>query len=78
MPADRAGIQLRGNSDDGEWNYIRSQADADDFMRQFVCFHDAVLEKMEYTEAPYNSLRRDSTIRGGTASRSCALKGCSY
>ena len=56
VPADKVGIQRRGNSDDGEWNYIRTQADADDFMAQFVGFHDAVLEKMEYTETPYNRL----------------------
>ncbi len=56
VPADNAGIQRRGNHDEGEWNYIRTQADADDFMRQFVYFHDAVLEKMEYTESHYNTL----------------------
>ena len=56
VPADNAGIQRRGNHDEGEWNYIRTQADADDFMKQFVYFHDAVLKKMEYTEASYNRL----------------------
>lgn len=34
-----------------EWNYIFTQADADDFMKKFVGFHDSTLEKIVYYES---------------------------
>lgn len=36
--------------DTTEWNYILTQADADDFMKKFVGFHDSTLEKVNYSE----------------------------
>ena len=37
--------------DTTEWNYILTQADADDFMKKFVGFHDSTLEKIGYYES---------------------------
>lgn len=37
--------------DTTEWNYILTQADADDFMKKFVGFHDSTLEKVNYSES---------------------------
>lgn len=50
LPADKASVQIRKNPDEAEWNYIRTQEDADDFMNLFACFHDAVLQKIVYEE----------------------------
>ena len=45
-----AGVLLRKNPDEGDWTYIRTQEDADEFMNLFACFHDAELKKIDYTE----------------------------
>ena len=37
--------------DTTEWNYIFTQADADDFMKKFVGFHDSTLQKISYYES---------------------------
>ena len=42
--------EIRNNEDEQEWNYIRNQDDADEFMKLFVGFHDATLDKMSYEE----------------------------
>lgn len=42
--------ELKSNEDEQEWNYIRNQEEADEFMRIFVGFHDATLEKLSYEE----------------------------
>lgn len=42
--------KIRTNEDEQEWKYIRNQEDADDFMKLFVGFHDATLDKMLYEE----------------------------
>lgn len=42
--------QVKNNEDAQEWNYIRNQEDADEFMRLFVRFHDSTLDKMSYEE----------------------------
>ena len=43
-------VTVRELSDITKWNYILTQADADDFMRRFVGFHDSTLEKINYSE----------------------------
>lgn len=50
VPADQAGIELRGFEDEQDWNYILTQTDADAFMKQFAGFHDSVLNKLTYEE----------------------------
>ena len=44
-------ISIRTLKDANEWNYILTQADADDFMKKFVGFHDSTLEKINYKES---------------------------
>ena len=44
-------ISVRSLSDTSEWNYILTQADADDFMKMFAGFHDSTLEKINYSES---------------------------
>ena len=51
VPFDAYKISIRNLSDTAEWNYILTQADADDFMKKFVGFHDSTLEKINYTES---------------------------
>ena len=50
VPVSQAGIRLRELPDADEWTYIRTQADADEFMKAFAAFHDSVLEKLTYEE----------------------------
>lgn len=47
---DAYNVSVRELSDVTEWNYILTQADADDFMKSFVSFHDSTLEKVNYFE----------------------------
>lgn len=42
--------KIKTNEDEQEWNYIRNQEDADDFMKLFMGFHDSTLDKMLYEE----------------------------
>jgi len=51
VPFDTYKISARKLSDTTEWNYILTQADADDFMKKFVGFHDSTLEKINYSES---------------------------
>ncbi len=50
IPVDSYDITIRDLEDKEEWNYILTQADADDFMKMFVGFHDSTLEKISYWE----------------------------
>ena len=50
VPIDAYKVDIRNLPDMNEWNYISSQEDADDFMKQFAYFHDSTLEKIQYTE----------------------------
>lgn len=43
-------IQIRKLVDEGEWKYIHTQKDVNDFMQLFVGFHDATLDKLLYEE----------------------------
>ena len=43
-------IKVKDNEDTNEWNYIRSQEDAKEFMKIFVGFHDSTLDKLIYEE----------------------------
>ena len=45
-----ANILVRSNEDNNDWNYIRTQEDANAFMHSFVGFHDATLDKIIYEE----------------------------
>lgn len=47
---DRYSVSLRDLPDVNEWNYIRTQEEADDFMDLFAGFHDATLDKVCYRE----------------------------
>lgn len=51
VPFDTYKISARKLSDTAAWNYILTQADADDFMKKFVGFHDSTLEKINYSES---------------------------
>ena len=43
-------IRLRNNEDIEQWNYIRTQDDANEFMRIFAGFHDSTLDNLNYEE----------------------------
>lgn len=43
-------IKIKDNEDTNEWNYIRTQEDANEFMKLFVGFHDSTLDKLTYEE----------------------------
>jgi len=47
-------INIRELSDVGEWQYILTQKDADDFMKLFAGFHDSTLNRLVFEEASYN------------------------
>ena len=51
VPFNTYKILARNLDDTTEWNYILTQADADDFMKKFVGFHDSTLEKTVYSES---------------------------
>lgn len=51
VPFDTYNISTRDIDDTTEWNYILTQADADDFMKKFVGFHDSTLEKIAYSKS---------------------------
>lgn len=51
VPANTYKISIRSLHDTGEWNYILTQTDADDFMKVFAGFHDSTLEKINYSES---------------------------
>lgn len=51
VPFDTHKISIRSLSDTTKWNYILTQADADDFMKMFAGFHDSTLEKINYSES---------------------------
>lgn len=75
VPLDETKVTVRPNEDISEWNYVRTQEDADKFMELFAGFHDATIKKMTYEES--QSLRKLNIIFDNTAGselRSCALK----
>ena len=47
---EQAGISLKTNEDIDEWTYIRTQEDANEFMRLFAGFHDSTMDKLTYEE----------------------------
>lgn len=60
VPLTETKFEIRTNDDVSEWNYIRTQKDADDFLDFFAGFHDATIKSMHYEEA-YN-LRKVNII----------------
>lgn len=50
VPAAETKLAPRDNEDISQWNYIRTQADANQFMKLFVAFHDSTLDKLNYEE----------------------------
>lgn len=42
--------KIRSNEDEQEWHYIKSQKDADEFMKIFVGFHDSTMDRITYEE----------------------------
>lgn len=50
VPVKAYNISLRNLNDEKKWNYIFTQADADNFMKMFAGFHDSTLEKILYWE----------------------------
>lgn len=55
VPADAANVSVRNPEDAADWNYILSQADADDFMTKFAGFHDSTIEKIQYAETNFSA-----------------------
>ena len=51
VPLPETKITVKTNEDVSEWNYIRTQEDADKFMELFAGFHDATIQKMTYEES---------------------------
>ncbi len=51
VPVETYKISIRNLNDTTEWNYILTQADADDFMRKFAGFHDSTIDKITYSES---------------------------
>lgn len=50
IPKSQTTIEVKNNDDAEQWNYIRTQEDANEFMKLFVGFHDSTLDKMIYEE----------------------------
>lgn len=50
VPSEKYPIQLRQLFDENRWNYIRTQKDADEFMKVFAGFHDSTLDRLVYEE----------------------------
>ena len=50
VPVADAAIPLRTNEDAEQWNYIRTQQDADALMELFAGFHDSTLDRLTYEE----------------------------
>lgn len=50
VPVADATIPLRTNEDAEQWNYIRTQQDADALMELFAGFHDSTLNRLTYEE----------------------------
>lgn len=50
VPVSEAGVLIRHLSDADGWNYIRTQEDANDFMKMFAGFHDSTLDSLCYQE----------------------------
>jgi len=48
--ANESSITIRNLSDIFEWNYIKTQEDADEFLKLFAGFHDSTLETLNYIE----------------------------
>ena len=51
VPREKTGIALRSPADRQNWQYIRTQADADSLMLRADGFHDATLERLFYKES---------------------------
>lgn len=51
VPVGKYEIDIQHLKDTNEWNYILTQTDADDFMKNFASFHDGTLEKISYSES---------------------------
>ena len=51
VPAETYKIPIRSLHDSTQWNYILTQADADDFMKKFAGFHDSTLDRIIYSES---------------------------
>lgn len=65
VPLDETKVTVRPNEDISEWNYVRTQEDADKFMELFAGFHDATIKKMTYEES--QSLRKLNIIFDNTS-----------
>ncbi len=50
VPVSEASIAVRENEDADQWNYIRTQKDADELMAEFMGFHDSTLDQLIYEE----------------------------
>ncbi|MDU6986457.1 MAG: hypothetical protein E6371_18825 [Terrisporobacter othiniensis] len=50
VPLEETNIKVKLNEDIDEWNYIRNQEDANNFMSMFMGFHDSTLDKLIYEE----------------------------
>ncbi len=57
VSADCYPIQLRNLPDVDEWHYIKTQEDAQEFMKLFAGFHDSNLVKLKYEETDESGIK---------------------
>lgn len=50
VPRNECSIRIREPSDTDKWTYIKTQSDADEFLKLFAGFHDSTFDKMQYVE----------------------------
>lgn len=50
VPKSDCSIQIREPNDTEQWTYIKTQSDADVFLKAFAGFHDSTLDKIQYVE----------------------------
>ncbi|QVK18170.1 hypothetical protein KHQ81_00175 [Mycoplasmatota bacterium] len=64
VPVENLNVELRNLDDENEWHYIRTQDDANEFLKLFANFHDSTLESLNYTED--NNTRKLNVIFNNT------------
>ena len=57
VPAGKYNIPMLKLPDAGEWKYIKTQSEADAFMKLFAGFHDATVKSVEYGLLPQGAKR---------------------
>ncbi len=60
VPAKQYPVEIRDLPDVHEWTYLKTQQDADAFMKLFAGFHDSTIERASYAED--NTGRQEVTV----------------